>query len=663
MLAFLIGSVLSIYASVYVWRRRQRRSVTAFAFLMGFAALWGLFAALEITAVGVESKAFWLKLKYVGIGGLPLAWLVFALAYSGHSSWLSRRNLVLLAAEPVTVLALVLVEHPVMFRIVGLETRGGVAAVDRVLGPVYWFNILYIYVVSVAGVFFLLRFAWRSKDLYRGQALALALGALTPILVDLLVRALAPAWLDRLQPKTFAFVLAGVAFAYAVFRYELLELVPVARDSVIENMRDGFVVLDGGDRVVDMNPAARRLVEDEGVVGRGFDEVLPGCSGILKGASQQEFRVEVDGGERYFEARASPLRDAGFVGRLVTLRDVTERRGVEKRFQALIEHSSDLITVLDMDGRITYQSPSIERVLGYEPGELVGTNAFGLVHPDDLGDIEEEFARGIQEPGYTTRVEFRARHKEGGWRVVETLGRNRLEDPFIEGVVLNSRDVTERRRRERELERQNDRLEEFASIVSHDLRNPLGIAEGYLDIARKEEDPREAYDAMEEAYERMENIIEDVLTLTRQGESVTETVRVELEGVARDAWRTVDTGEAELVVDGSLDFGADRDRLLRLFENLFRNAVEHGGDVVVRIGVTDGGFYVEDDGPGIPPGDREGVFEHGFTTAEDGTGFGLSIARQIVDAHGWNISVGEGSMGGARFVVEGIGRDVEAGSG
>jgi PAS domain S-box-containing protein len=223
----------------------------------------------------------------------------------------------------------------------------------------------------------------------------------------------------------------------------------------------------------------------------------------------------------------------------------------------------------------------------------------------------------------------------------------------------------ELRRRETELARQNERLDEFASVVSHDLRNPLSVARGYLDLLSEhridapggQDDAEAAYlDGIRVAHERIDRLIGDLLTLARQGRSVGETEVVSLADVARSAWRTVGTADATLSVAGDHRFRADRDRLCALFENLFRNAVSHAGtDAAVTVAPRDGGFTVVDDGPGVPPEERDHVFERGYTTSAGGTGFGLAIVSEIVEAHGWSISVDESDGGGARFTVAGVG--------
>ncbi|WP_267640870.1 sensor histidine kinase [Haloarchaeobius amylolyticus] len=203
----------------------------------------------------------------------------------------------------------------------------------------------------------------------------------------------------------------------------------------------------------------------------------------------------------------------------------------------------------------------------------------------------------------------------------------------------------------REAERQRARLDEFASVVSHDLRNPLSVAQAELEETFRTGDPAHLKD-VKRSLDRMDDRIQDSLDLARQGRVVGAREPVALDGAATAAWDGVQTGDATLRVDygGTLD--ADRARLVELLENLFRNAVEHGReDVTVTVEQTPEGFSVADDGPGIPEDAREQVFERGHTGA-DGSGLGLAIVESIADAHGWSVHVEDGREGGARFVFE-----------
>ena len=207
------------------------------------------------------------------------------------------------------------------------------------------------------------------------------------------------------------------------------------------------------------------------------------------------------------------------------------------------------------------------------------------------------------------------------------------------------------RTQSRTLRRQNERLEKFTSVVSHDLRNPLTVASGRVEVAREgSSDPN--LDAAMDALERMETLIDDLLTLAREGDRVTETESLSLDAMVRGCWENVETGDATLRSKTGRTIRADKNRLKQLLENLIANAIEHGGPgVTVTVGDLDDGFYVADDGPGIPEADREQVLEPGYSTTENGTGFGLRIVHEIAETHGWEIRVRHSAADGARIEV------------
>jgi signal transduction histidine kinase len=197
-------------------------------------------------------------------------------------------------------------------------------------------------------------------------------------------------------------------------------------------------------------------------------------------------------------------------------------------------------------------------------------------------------------------------------------------------------------------------LEEFASIVSHDLRNPLAVAEGRLELAGAGEKNGHLAKAVD-AIERSQALIDDLLTLAREGDQADEVESVDLGEVAKKSWQTTETAQATLNVEVPATVKGDRGRIRQLFENLYWNAVQHGGDdITVRVGAMEDGFYVADTGSGVPENARDEIFEAGYSTADDGTGFGLRIVEQIAEAHGWEVSVTESKNGGARFDISGV---------
>ncbi|ATW88093.1 signal transduction histidine kinase [Halohasta litchfieldiae] len=213
-------------------------------------------------------------------------------------------------------------------------------------------------------------------------------------------------------------------------------------------------------------------------------------------------------------------------------------------------------------------------------------------------------------------------------------------------------EIEQLRVRLKTVRRHNERLEEFTSVVAHDLRNPLTIASGSLELAMEDCDS-DRLRVIERAHTRMKMLVADLLTLARDGTSSTNITQLSIAELCVDCWQNVDTTNATLNVTTDRSILADRNRLKQLFENLFRNAIEHGGKMVT-VGTIDTGFHVSDDGPGIPIENRDHVFTGGYSTAAEGTGLGLQIVKQIVEAHGWGICVTEGTAGGARFEITGV---------
>ena len=462
-----------------------------------------------------------------------------------------------------------------------------------------------------------------------------------------------------------------------------------------------------------------------------------------------------------------------------------ERRERESEwYSTLVAEVDDLVTVVDADGILTYVSPAVTRVLGYEPDDLVGHEGYEFVHPEDRERNADALNAVLSDPSESETVEVRFRHADGSWRWIEATMRNRLDDDVIDGVLLSSRDITERKEyelearalaeeyeallnsvedaiflldvedggdgvrfeferlspsyerqtgitteevqgrtprdvfgeeqgseleanyhrcvnagepisyqeelrvgdgarfwqtklapvvsagdvtrlvgvtrnvterveRERQLRQQNARLEEFASVISHDLRNPLNVAQGRAALLAEQAES-DHLGPLLQALDRMEAIVEDTLILARQGDIISETESVSLTDLVGRCWAAVHTDDATVEVVDEVTLQADPDRLRHVFENLFRNAVEHGGaDVTVRVGARDEeAIYVEDDGPGIPVEKREKVLEPGHSSARDGTGFGLTIVKRIVEAHGWELSVTDSTDDGARFEFE-----------
>ena len=381
--------------------------------------------------------------------------------------------------------------------------------------------------------------------------------------------------------------------------------------------------------------------------------------------------IDADGTQILMENKVAPLFDADgeFDGSVGVFRDITERKQREwelGRYETIVEAVGDPVYALDEDGVFTFVNEAMEPMTGYTPDELLGQHIGVIMTEADVDRGDELIQELLTDPDTDSgTLEMDVVTKDGERIPSENnLAILPSDDSAFTGTAGIIRDIHERKERE-------ERLKEFASVVSHDLRNPLNVVQGRLGLALRTDDTSHL-EAAVDAADRMEQLIEDLLTLARQGDAVGTLETVDLGTAADQAWANVDTTGAALTVDGTDTFEADPDRLRELLENLFRNSVEHGHPqsyvkslaaerrrpddaadnayLTVTVGLLeDGGFYVADDGHGIPVEEREQVFDRGFTTSKDGTGFGLAIVQDIASAHGWAVAVTESESGGARF--------------
>ena len=391
---------------------------------------------------------------------------------------------------------------------------------------------------------------------------------------------------------------------------------------------------------------------------RALDEEVPFILFTGKGSEEIASEAISKGVTDYIQKQRDSSQYSVLANRLSNAVEAARaRRAVEESeewFSTVVENASDVLCIVDENARFTYLSSSAERVLGYEPDHLIGEYIFDYAHPDDRQHAMEQFFSAVEDPSVEPTVEFRFKDPEGEWPWLESRGRNLLDDDAVSGFVVNSRDITELKQRETELRQQNEQLKEMRRTVSHDLRNPLNVAVGSVDLYRETRDESHL-DKVKAALRRIDTLIDQIMELSNHEVDLSETEPVPLDTIVGKAWDMLETGDATLRVEATKRVEADPGRLQQLFENLVRNSVEHGpDDVTVTVDVTDQGISYEDDGPGIPADKRELVFESGYTTEEDKTGFGLAIVNQIALAHGWEIELAPDAAEGVRFELRDV---------
>ena len=393
---------------------------------------------------------------------------------------------------------------------------------------------------------------------------------------------------------------------------------------------DGLELLE---EIRETNPSIPFIL----LTGRGDEETA--SAAIAAGVADYLLKLEVVEDKQY--------------GRLANrIENVVSQERTRKKFESLVSDSPDGIVHLTTDGAILSVNPSMARRLGADPDALVGRR-LSEVMDSEAASQRLEAGKSAVENGTATRSEdaVGGRHYHNQYIPVDS---HRKSDTF----QLVSRDITERVERQRELERQNERLEEFASVVSHDLRNPLNVAQGAVDLLSEPADSEEAelVAKIDRSLDRMGCIIEDVLALARQGQTVSDPQETELSTLASTAWTWIEAEQSSMSVASSAELAADSGRVQDMLANLFRNAIEHNdGDVEIVVGLLESsdGFYIADNGDGVEA-NVDDVFEMGYSSTKDGTGFGLAIVEQVAEAHGWEVSLTDSDSGGARFEVTGV---------
>lgn len=440
----------------------------------------------------------------------------------------------------------------------------------------------------------------------------------------------------------------------------------------IETAHEGIAILDQEGHFLYVNQAYADLYgyDPDAMIGESWDLIYPddevafAQNEILPTVSEEGVWYGVTTGLRsddttFLEDHTVTKTDAGEL--ICSVRDRSEEKQRETdliRFRTLVETLDDPVYVLDETGQFDYVNDAFVEMVGYDRETILGSGP-GLIKSDTEVEQAEAKLGGILSSEGPDSVQFEVEIQPADDEPIlceDHMGVLPYEGEEFDGSVGILRDITERTRRKRKLERYNERLEQFTSVVSHDLRNPLNLATGRLELAQAECDS-EHLDEVAQAHEQMETLIDDLLTLAREGVQGIETEPVSLARVSNACWQTVETVDATLTVEDDLTIQADSERLKELLGNLLRNAIEHAGDEVsVTVGelADRSGFYVADDGPGIPADERESVFEAGHSTADGGTGFGLNIVQEIAESHGWEVRVTDSESGGARFEISNV---------
>lgn len=342
-LVLVLSALITGSIAVYAWRQRRLHAAVPFALMMTGVTVWLLGYALELGSAELSAMLLWIKVSYLGVTTVPTLWLVFTLSYTGRDRWLTRRNLAGFFVVPLLLLALMWTNewHHLYYTTYHVDVSGPFPMFAMTRGFTYWIGVVYAYVALLISTILLVRSFLRSTGAYRGQISTVLVGSTFPWVANVFyITGLNPFPYLNLTPLSFA--LTGLVIAWGLFRYRLLDVVPVARDKVVEGMRDGVIVLDDQTRIVDMNPIAQEIMglPLSGAIGKPADSILPEPLGVLADyLATPERQTQIVLGDapalRYYDLRVSPLYDRRekLNGWVAVLHDMTERKQAELSLQ------------------------------------------------------------------------------------------------------------------------------------------------------------------------------------------------------------------------------------------------------------------------------------------------------------------------------------------
>jgi PAS domain S-box-containing protein len=690
-----VATVISILLAIYTWKHRQTTGAKPFSLMMLALFGWSLAYFIQIISHDLASQAFWNKATYFGIVTTPILWFLFSLEYTERKNWITRTRLIGLFIVPIITVLVIWTNdaHHWFWASDGkLVQEGDILLRSAENGFWFWGHTLYSYLFILAGTVMVVRALLHWPLQYRGQMSWILLAVFAPWIFNVIqIFKLLPIVID-LTP--FAFTITGVGMAFALFRHQLLDLAPIAREVIIEGMQDGIIVLDRSERIVETNKAVYHILnipENQTLIGKKLTEAITQWPKLVIHSenttkTEKEIALVTDAVQSWVGLTSLPLLDKknNDVGRLIIIRDITSRKKAEEQVRKLsraIESSPTSIIITGVDGNIQYVNPKFTQVTGYSIDETIGKNPNILKTDQTPISTHNDLWKTISE-GREWSGEFCNRKKNGElfWELA-SISPIHDEEGVITHYVAVKEDITERKRAQdalfisygQALEASRAKSQLLAR-VSHELRTPLGGILGYAELLRDgdlgeiKEEQKDAVKSILQSAEHLTKMVNELLdeaqiqantTILKEKIYSPATILEQATSGLKIMAEKKGLGFVTFI-DPNLpkNLYGDEHRLRQILINLIGNAIKftQKGEVRVRLEFQAPKYWVlqvTDTGMGIPNEAQSSIFEpfqqaqNGITSENRGIGLGLSITKQLVELMGGRImlesQIGQGS--------------------
>jgi PAS domain S-box-containing protein len=680
-LVFFAGSCLALFLAWVFYTRRPNRGAIPLTWFALSCTLWSLGAGLEAGAVTESRKILFSQIEYPGIIGAVLAWLVFALDYTGSDAWRRPRNIILLSIIPVITLILVATNNLHHWYWTGTvweaNSFGPILVYER--GPWYWVFVSFSYVVYLAGVFFILRFGFKNQRFYRIQLAAICFGTIIPFIGSIMyLLKLSP--VEGLDLAPFSFILVGVVYGFTLFRLRFLDMLPVARSALVEKMPDGIVVVDSNGMIVDMNPAAEMIsgltrLEATGHPAAGVWPQIVQIMASADSRGQAEIVTQNAETKSFIDVSITPLlndnQQAG--GQLLVFRDVTEQRKMEQnlrdsesRYSTLVEQSNEGVLIIQK-GVFVFANRPISELTGYDLAEIKGQPVNMLIQEAELDRIKDRKPASQESKESPGIYEVQMRRKDGENRNVD-ISEGIIRFEGAEARIVSIRDITERKQTQQKLESlyaeeltlrsdlqaEIEKRSKYTRSLVHELKTPLNSISASVEVLEAKV-KNDIYLALVKNIGRasinLDQRINELIELANGeiGMLKIEPLEVDLSVLLREIiseMTPVAAGKGLVTLQDIPDLPniwGDRSRLRQVMTNLLSNAIKFTarGSILVKASrLSDREVMVQviDTGRGMAAEEVENIFDpyrRTLSASHDmrGLGIGLALSKMFVELH------------------------------
>ena len=486
----LISSIITLYLTFYSWNKRSNPDALYLSFLMLAVSIWTLTGAIEFTSISISTKVFWSQISYLGIVFVGPLWILFTLSYTDYGKWLKNTFIGLLLIIPIIILLLVLTNqwHGLIWTTItpSLSLPGSLLIYGHGLG--FYINVAYSYFLMSLGIILLIKCLIQSPKLYQKQVFLILIAAIIPYIANIIyITQMSP--VQGLDLTPLAFTITGILVAISIFRFKMLDILPVAYNNLFNKMSSGAIVIDSLKRIVEINQAAEEILKiDKSLIGTNFEENLQQLNQIfpiIKMESSTKTEIEINKPENiWLDLQITPLHKQNYqlLGWLIIFRDInpiklaeSSLKRSEKEYRDLVDNALVGVYKADLSGNILFANESIVKMFGYDSkDEIEDLNISSLYKNLNDRDI---ILKKLNDAGKLEEYEVEMLKKNGS--ILNILTSASKNGQTISGMTM---DITDQRKAQTQIKKSLKVKDMLLKEIHHRVKNNLMVISSLLNL-------------------------------------------------------------------------------------------------------------------------------------------------------------------------------------